>query len=68
MPCISIVIIFNLCMILLLFFNSSSTIIAVENWLFLTVNKREHQNFQLVVLCDYLYYSKWLVNIYVQSH
>ena len=28
----------------------------------------EHPHFQLVILCDHLYYSKWLVNIYVQSH
>lgn len=68
MPCISIVTIFSLCMILLLFLNSSSTIIAIENGLFLTVNKCEHANFQLVVLGDHLYYSKWLVNICVQSH
>jgi hypothetical protein len=67
-PCISIVIIFSVCMILLLFLSSSSTIIAIENWLFLTVNKCEHANFQLVVLGVHLYYSKWLLNIYVQSH
>ena len=28
----------------------------------------ENANFQLVVLGDHLYYSKWLVNICVQSH